>query len=232
MMFARMFSLPIPLMLLVWPIAQVLAQGSLTPPPVSAPSETSTSASVSRSGSASVSASAASSGSASGNASSSASATSSANFPSLSGYSPCVANCLGMAVSQTGCSSLVEVQCFCTNMTLFTSSIVSCISSGCPTDLNNAEALSQQFCNIASPSVSLSFPSPPPTASSSSSASSSSGSSGSTSSSSSTSSAPSTSTTGDNSGAGRMFENVVEKNTILAVLAASGVVWLGVASLW
>ncbi|CAL1711837.1 unnamed protein product [Somion occarium] len=169
-MVPRMLSLPIPLALLLWPIALALGQGSLTPPPISAP-ESSPSVSASRTSS---SASSAANGTSSVNATSIASATSSANFPSLSGYSPCVANCLGMAVSETGCNSLVDVQCFCTNTTRFTRSIVNCISSECPGDLTNAETLSQQFCNVASPSVSLSFPSPLPTQSSSSSPSSSS----------------------------------------------------------
>lgn len=53
----------------------------------------------------------------------------------------------------------------------YTSVLVDCISGTCPTELNTAETLAQQFCNLANSSSSLSFPTPttPTTTSSSSS---------------------------------------------------------------
>ncbi|KII95431.1 hypothetical protein PLICRDRAFT_214728 [Plicaturopsis crispa FD-325 SS-3] len=105
------------------------------------------------------------------NASSSASATSSASYPSLSGYSTCVTNCLSIAVSNANCTSVTDVNCYCARngRTKFTNGLVDCISGQCPSELNSSESLSQQFCDIASTSVSLSFTSPPASSSSSSS---------------------------------------------------------------
>ncbi|EDR07896.1 uncharacterized protein LACBIDRAFT_294490 [Laccaria bicolor S238N-H82] len=71
--------------------------------------------------------------------------TSSAQFPSLSGYSSCA-----------NCTSVVDVNCFCIS-TNFTQSLTGCIAQGCPAELSSAEALAQQFCNIASSKPSLSF---------------------------------------------------------------------------
>ncbi|KAH9915350.1 hypothetical protein B0H21DRAFT_827869 [Amylocystis lapponica] len=93
------------------------------------------------------------------------SATSSANYPSLSGYSTCVDQCLDIAVSDTGCESLVDVQCFCTKhvfphlppTTRFEGGLSDCMAQNCPASLGTAEGLAQQFCNLASPAVSLSF---------------------------------------------------------------------------
>ncbi|KAG9221381.1 hypothetical protein CCMSSC00406_0009830 [Pleurotus cornucopiae] len=53
----------------------------------------------------------------------------------------------------------------------YTSVLVDCISGTCPTELDTAETLAQQFCNLANSSSSLSFPTPttPTTTSSSSS---------------------------------------------------------------
>lgn len=169
-----MFRLPIPLVIFIWPLALVFAQ-SLTPPPVSAPSGTPTSHSASSSSSVSSVSSGSLSSSATQNASSitnvtisGSSTTSTASFPSLSGYSPCVANCLGLAVSADGCNSLVDVECFCsTNSTRFSRSLFSCVESGCPTDLSNAEIVAQQFCNNVQ-NVTLTFPSASSTATSSS----------------------------------------------------------------
>ncbi|KAI9063962.1 hypothetical protein FKP32DRAFT_653534 [Trametes sanguinea] len=101
------------------------------------------------------------SGSASGN--SSATATSSAQFPSLSGLSDCATQCFGLAVSQDGCTSLVDVNCYCRNTTNFTSGLVACISSQCSGDLASAESIVEQFCARAATSTFLSFPTPPPT---------------------------------------------------------------------
>lgn len=90
--------------------------------------------------------------------------------------------CFQQAVSSALCASLVDVDCFCnrcvfissfpssmTNHTnffsfvhfhsqTFTSVILTCMIGMCPSELTSAEELSQRFCNIASPSVSLSFP--------------------------------------------------------------------------
>ncbi|KAA1470470.1 hypothetical protein DENSPDRAFT_836276 [Dentipellis sp. KUC8613] len=90
-------------------------------------------------------------------------ATSSAAFPTLSGYSTCVISCFDNSVANANCTSVTDVNCFCTNAT-FPRGLASCVSSNCPTDLSNAEALADQFCAVASTSTSLSFP--PPTSSS------------------------------------------------------------------
>ncbi|TDL22945.1 hypothetical protein BD410DRAFT_184010 [Rickenella mellea] len=91
-----------------------------------------------------------------GNGTASASTTS---FPSLSTYTPCVTNCLSLAVSDANCTSLTDVACFCINKN-FTTGLVNCISTQCSDQLMSSESLAQQFCNVASPSVSLSFSNP------------------------------------------------------------------------
>ncbi|KAH9856833.1 hypothetical protein C2E23DRAFT_459520 [Lenzites betulinus] len=90
----------------------VNAAASLTPPVVSPSGSVGLSLSLSplpsaTSGTASGSGSAAS-------ATSSGTATSSAQFPSLSGLSGCANQCLGLAISQDGCDSIVDVNCYCT----------------------------------------------------------------------------------------------------------------------
>ncbi|EMD32901.1 hypothetical protein CERSUDRAFT_126421 [Gelatoporia subvermispora B] len=165
----------------------VAAQASLIPPPATSASSSSSVSGSSASGSGTLASSSGSgsiTASASGSSSISASPTSTASFPSLSGFSSCVDNCLSLAVSDANCTSVVDVQCFCANTTSFTQGLVSCISPQCISDLPSAEALAQSFCALASPSVSLSFPAPSPNATSSSHASSSSGASSSASSSS------------------------------------------------
>lgn len=152
----------LPLALLLWPLSFIafspaVAQ-TLTPPPLTAPGPSSTPVPSSSHSSIISTGSVIPSSSGSSNASSSATPTSSANFPSLSGYSPCVVQCLGLAVAQVGCDSLVEVQCFCNNATKFTHSLLNCTTTSCPSDTGNAEQVAQLFCNVASPSVSLSFP--------------------------------------------------------------------------
>ncbi|KAF8901848.1 hypothetical protein CPB84DRAFT_1846566 [Gymnopilus junonius] len=101
-------------------------------------------------------------------ASSSASATSSAQFPSLSGVSSCVSNCLADAISIVNCTSLVDVNCFCTQPN-FSPELSDCVFSNCPDQIPTSESLAQQFCNVASTSVSLTFPSLPVTSATSSS---------------------------------------------------------------
>ncbi|KAF4598903.1 hypothetical protein EYR38_007315 [Pleurotus pulmonarius] len=70
-----------------------------------------------------------------------------------------VSQCLQVAVGAANCSSLTDVNCFC-NRSNYTSVVVNCISGTCPTELNTAETLAQQFCNLANSSSSLSFPTP------------------------------------------------------------------------
>ncbi|OBZ65818.1 hypothetical protein A0H81_14127 [Grifola frondosa] len=52
-----------------------------------------------------------------------ATSTTTANFPSLSGYSDCVNSCLALAISDVGCNSIVDVNCYCANSTRFASGI-------------------------------------------------------------------------------------------------------------
>ncbi|TCD63861.1 hypothetical protein EIP91_004875 [Steccherinum ochraceum] len=144
----------VPLVLLIWPTTGQ----HLTFPPVT-DSGTSTSTTGSSTATGTATGTPTTNGTASAaSTTSSPTGTSSAEFPSLSGYSSCVSNCLGLSVSEVGCNSLVDVNCFCANATKFTHSLVDCISSQCPTDLTNAETVSNQFCALASPNVSLSFP--------------------------------------------------------------------------
>ncbi|KAI5119298.1 hypothetical protein M0805_008213 [Coniferiporia weirii] len=95
-------------------------------------------------------------GSSSGSANGSATATTTA-FPSLSTYSTCVVECLDLAVSAPNCTSLTDVACYCANSS-FSDTLNGCVSSNCTSELTSAENLAQQFCNLETPSVSLSFP--------------------------------------------------------------------------
>jgi len=111
------------------------------------------------SGSSTGNVSATSTSSRSANSSISASSTNTAQYPSLTGIPPCATTCFETAISQSNCSSVVDVNCFCVSGK-FPKGIVSCISTTCPTLLNTTEQLAQQFCNLASSSSSLSFPTP------------------------------------------------------------------------
>ncbi|KAL1940367.1 hypothetical protein VTO73DRAFT_8939 [Trametes versicolor] len=156
-MFARFLTtLLLPLLLHLAPCVDAAA--SLTPPTESSSASVGLSVSFTPTSSASGSASSAGSASASGNAT----ATSSAQFPSLSGLSTCANQCLGLAISQDGCDSIVDVNCYCTNPSKFTSGLVACITAQCSGDLASAESIAQQFCAQASSSTSLSFPTAPP----------------------------------------------------------------------
>jgi len=95
----------------------------------------------------------------SSNSSTSATSTSTAQYPSLSGVPPCATTCFETAISDSNCSSVIDVNCFCVSGK-FPKGIVSCISTTCPTLLNSTEQLAQQFCNLATNSTSLSFPEP------------------------------------------------------------------------
>ncbi|KAJ3518453.1 hypothetical protein NMY22_g13669 [Coprinellus aureogranulatus] len=101
-----------------------------------------------------------------GNTTATASTTSTSTaFPSLSTYPACVSNCLNMAVAGANCSSVVEVDCFCTKPE-FVQELFRCITTDCRDDLSSSEQLAQEFCNIASSSPSLTFPAFTPTTSS------------------------------------------------------------------
>ncbi|KAI0712804.1 hypothetical protein C8T65DRAFT_646447 [Cerioporus squamosus] len=159
-----MFStLPVPLLLLTL-ASYVAAQASLTPPPISAPGDSSSGSLNPTSTSSSSNA----SGSGSSGVSTSGTPTSSAQFPSLSGLSDCANNCLALAISQVGCQSVVDVNCYCTprtNATRFASSLVGCISTQNCTDLTSAESIAEQFCGLASTSTFISFPTSSPSSS-------------------------------------------------------------------
>ncbi|KAL0955510.1 hypothetical protein HGRIS_001749 [Hohenbuehelia grisea] len=106
-----------------------------------------------------------------------ASSTSSAALPSLSGFSSCgtvlptllvnfitklrflVTNCFTLGIAAANCSNVVPVDCYCTKAN-FTSTLVSCVSAECPTELVTEQNLAGQFCRLASSSISLSFPTP------------------------------------------------------------------------
>ncbi|KAG7441267.1 uncharacterized protein BT62DRAFT_937303 [Guyanagaster necrorhizus] len=119
--------------------------GSVTGTAITEPTTVSRSSSAMSSGTAS-----------SGSASLSVSSTLSAALPSLSGYSTCVTNCLQLAIAYANCTSVADVDCYC-GTTIFPASLTGCISSDCSDQLSTSESLSQQFCNLASPSTSLSF---------------------------------------------------------------------------
>ncbi|GLB40386.1 putative CFEM domain containing protein [Lyophyllum shimeji] len=139
------------LSLLAAPVVLCLVSfASAAGPPSLIPPSTFDSASSSASGSTTT-------GSASGSSSMPATPTSSALFPSLSGFSTCVTNCLQLAVS-VNCSSVAEVNCYCKS-SRFTQDIVNCAATNCPGDLTTVETLAQRFCNLASQPASLSFPS-------------------------------------------------------------------------
>lgn len=96
-----------------------------------------------------------------GNTTAAGTPTASASYPSLSGYSSCVTNCLNEGSAFSNCTSVVDVNCFCPSRR-FTDQLVNCVSNGCSEELGTAEALAQLFCNLANTSTSLSFPTPPP----------------------------------------------------------------------
>ncbi|KLO05863.1 hypothetical protein SCHPADRAFT_1002670 [Schizopora paradoxa] len=95
------------------------------------------------------------------------------SFPSLGTSSPCVNNCLALAVSQVNCSTITDVSCFCVNGN-FPLDLVGCVSAQCSDELSSAESLAREFCALASSSASLTFPASPTNSSTSSSSSSSS----------------------------------------------------------
>ncbi|CUA66946.1 hypothetical protein RSOLAG22IIIB_02853 [Rhizoctonia solani] len=82
------------------------------------------------------------------------------SYPSLGSASACVANCLQASVSQSNCSTIIDVNCYCTNER-FRTGLVQCVAASCPSDLSSAENYGQQFCNIVS--VSLTYPPAPST---------------------------------------------------------------------
>ncbi|KAF9444112.1 hypothetical protein P691DRAFT_361923 [Macrolepiota fuliginosa MF-IS2] len=83
--------------------------------------------------------------------------TSSAAFPSLSGYPPCVSNCLATTISSVGCTSIVDVNCFCPS-DRFPLTLVNCISAACSDQISSGESLAQQFCRLSNSTITPSFP--------------------------------------------------------------------------
>ncbi|KAI6043517.1 hypothetical protein EDC04DRAFT_2652064 [Pisolithus marmoratus] len=103
---------------------------------------------------------------------------STAGFPPLTGYPACVTLCLAHAAYAANCSSVIAVNCYCSNP-IFSQALVNCTAQSCLINLYAAENLAQQYCNLAAftnpgpatgsiPALptTLSFPSPPTTSSS------------------------------------------------------------------
>ncbi|KAF8071899.1 hypothetical protein FPV67DRAFT_1779037 [Lyophyllum atratum] len=153
--------------------------------------------------------------SASGSTSMSATPTTSAQFPSLSGFSTCVTNCLQLAVS-VNCSSVADVNCYCTSKR-FTQDIVVCAATSCPGEITTVESLAQRFCSLASQPASLSFPSTLSGAS--------------TSSSNPTNTAPSTTSSGTSTSGSVTTSNAASPGTVLGpgYLGSSPFLGMGVA---
>jgi hypothetical protein len=97
-----------------------------------------------------------------------------------------VTNCLAVGIARVNCTSLTDVNCFCVKYvrsthyikpflihkkisSTFPAEVFGCIQSDCPSELMTEEKLDQQFCNLASSSPTLTFPSPIPSTSSTSS---------------------------------------------------------------
>ncbi|KAH7334651.1 hypothetical protein B0J17DRAFT_671027 [Rhizoctonia solani] len=98
--------------------------------------------------------------SASGTVSATSTTPTTTSYPSLGDASTCVANCLQVSISQANCSTIIDVNCYCTNER-FRTGLVQCVAASCPQDLASAENYGQQFCNIVS--VSLTYPTAPTT---------------------------------------------------------------------
>ncbi|CAE6417153.1 unnamed protein product [Rhizoctonia solani] len=115
---------------------------------------------MSASGTGTLTASASGNMTASGTVSATSTTPTTTTYPSLGDASPCVANCLQVSISQANCSTIIDVNCYCTNER-FRTALVQCAASSCPEDLASAENYGQQFCNIVS--VSLTYPTAPTT---------------------------------------------------------------------
>ncbi|KAI6101433.1 hypothetical protein EDD16DRAFT_1731418 [Pisolithus croceorrhizus] len=98
-----------------------------------------------------------------------------AGIPPLTGYPACVTLCLAHAAHAANCTSVIAVECYCSNP-VFPQALVNCTAQSCIENLSIAENLAQQYCNVAAYSysefstgsipalpTSLSFPSPPAT---------------------------------------------------------------------
>lgn len=97
---------------------------------------------------------------------------STAGFPPLTGYPACVTLCLAHAAYAANCTSVIAVDCYCSNP-IFPQVLVNCTAQSCLINLYAAENLAQQYCNLAAYSnpgastgsipalpATLSFPSP------------------------------------------------------------------------
>ncbi|KAI0742110.1 hypothetical protein C8Q80DRAFT_1198064 [Daedaleopsis nitida] len=66
-----------------------------------------------------------------------------AHAQSTPGISPCIINCISQS---QGCSSIADVQCFCTN-TEFQQETFACLQKSCTAeDIAQVEALEKQWC--------------------------------------------------------------------------------------
>ncbi|KAJ8074388.1 hypothetical protein PM082_015288 [Marasmius tenuissimus] len=152
-------NLPLSALFLLQILSLVWGQGSQAPP--------TTFGSESVTGSATTQATSTAPSSLSANSTSaSVTQTSSAQLPTLSGYSACVVNATQLAVSDMNCESIAQFECYCTNASFSGALISRMMQSDCQHELSTAEGLAQQFCNIASTSVSFSVTSFTPTGSS------------------------------------------------------------------
>ncbi|KAF8161557.1 hypothetical protein B0H34DRAFT_796326 [Crassisporium funariophilum] len=86
--------------------------------------------------------------------------TNSAQFPSLSGVTSCVSNCLAVGAARVNCTSVVDVNCYCVNPQ-YPAELVACVLATCPSEVITAENLAQQFCNLAVAKPTLTFASVP-----------------------------------------------------------------------
>ncbi|KAI0002250.1 hypothetical protein BJV74DRAFT_794028 [Russula compacta] len=89
-------------------------------------------------------------------------ATSSTPYPSLTGYTTCVTNCLTAAVAQVNCTTITAVACYCTNQT-FPNALLSCVAANCSGSVSSAETLAKQFCALDNTTLSFSSTAGPST---------------------------------------------------------------------
>ncbi|KAF8608150.1 hypothetical protein BDV93DRAFT_519214 [Ceratobasidium sp. AG-I] len=147
------------------PPPETAPTGSVTVPSTQSTSSTRTrTSSGTRSGTASLSGSGTLTASTNGTATASASSVTptTTTYPSLGDASPCVVNCLQVSIAQANCSTITQVDCYCTSER-FRTGLVQCVAATCPDELTNAENLGQQFCDIIS--VSQTYPAAPTTSS-------------------------------------------------------------------
>ncbi|KAF8190901.1 hypothetical protein BJ912DRAFT_316317 [Pholiota molesta] len=190
-------------------VAQTLGSASLVPPTVTLTNQTSTGTLPTTSGASTTTTRTTSGASSNSQTTTSATSTSTAQYPSLSNVPTCVSDCLASGISRVGCSSVVDVNCFCVKPN-FTAELVACILANCPDQVSSSETLAQQFCNVASLSPSLSFPPVPTTTSSPA-----------TTSDSTTTAPPTTSATSTNSSAASSRRGHIGQDTTLGLMISA-----------